>query len=137
MRPNNFFYVKCANDGKFFRSWIEFLTPYHHMTEREKDVAARILHQYFKFAENVEDPDVRKDLLWSRSSRKDMMASLGMNQPNFQMTLLKLRNAGFLIDREIQPKYIPHVVFQDNKLLLQVMFDWTSEEHTANNEEQN
>ena len=137
MKPNNFFYVKCASDVNFLRSWMEFTTPYHHLTSREKDVAARILEQYFKFLENMPDlePDVRRELLWSRTSRRDMMASLKMTQANFQMTLQKLRKSGFLMnhDGDIAPHYIPHPVPRDNRLLLQVFFDWSSDTNPIKN----
>lgn len=126
MKPNNVFLVSCT-DTSFYRSWIEFLTPYHKLTAREKDVAARLLMQYFKFRESVPDDDVLRDLLWSRKSRTDMMASLGMSQAHFQMVLAKLKSAGFLKDGDINPRFLPHKVEGDSRFMLQVVFDWSSE----------
>ena len=129
MKPNNFFYVKCPDENRFFRSWVEFQTPYHHLTPREKDVAARILQQYFKFKMSMpedSDPDVLIELLWSRNSRRDMIASLQMSSPHFQMTLLKLRESGFLEGEKIGAKYLPTMTSGGKYLILQVMFDWSS-----------
>ena len=129
MKPNNFFYVKCPDENRFFRSWVEFQTPYHHLTPREKDVAARILQQYFKLKSSMpddSDPDVLIELLWSRNSRKDMIASLEMTQPHFQMTLGKLRESGFLEGDKIGAKYLPSMIPGGKLLVLQVMFDWSS-----------
>lgn len=129
MKPNNVFLVSCT-DTSFYRSWIEFLTPYHKLTAREKDVAARLLMQYFKFRESVPDDDVLRDLLWSRKSRTDMMASLGMSQAHFQMVLAKLKSAGFLKDGDINPRFLPHKIEGDSRFMLQVVFDWSSERNS-------
>lgn len=126
MRPNNVILLKCTEDS-FYRTWIEFLTPFHKLTAREKDVAARILMQYFKFKDNVPDPDVLRDLLWSSRSRKDIMTSLKMSQAHFQMVLAKLRSSKFLMeDDEINPRYIPHKYMTEPRFMLQVVFDWSS-----------
>lgn len=123
--PNNVFNVKCPQ-GKFLRSWMEFLTPYHHLTVREKDVAARIIEQYFKFREATEDDETLKELLWTHTSRKDMRESLGLSQPYFQIVLARLKQAGFLkADGGIEERYIPRVTGRPFHTLL-VLFDMST-----------
>lgn len=124
-KPNNIIYLKCTEDS-FYRMWIEFLAPFHKLTARERDVAARIIMQYFKLKDSVPDPEVLREVLWSRKSRSDMMASLKISQPHFQMVLAKLKAAGVLIDGEINPKYIPHKS-NDPRFLLEIVYDWSSD----------
>lgn len=126
MKPNNVFLVPCTEDS-FYRAWVEFLTPYHKLTAREKDVAARILAQYFRFRDSVPDTEVLRDLLWSRKSRKDIMDSLRMSQAHFQMVLAKLKASGFIKDWDVNPRFIPHKLQGDSRFMLQVVFDWSSE----------
>lgn len=130
-KPNKVFYVKCTGDS-FYRAWIEFLTPYHKLTAREKDVAARLLLQYDKFKENVPDPEVLKDLMWSRKSRKDIMDSLHMSQAHFQMVLAKLKQAGVIVDGDIDQRYIPPKFSDEPRFMLQVIFDWSSPKNPIN-----
>ena len=125
MKPNNLFFIPCT-ENSFYRAWMEFLTPYHKLTAREKDVAARILQQYFMFKENVPDPEVLKDLLWSKKSRKDIMDSLKMSRAHFQMVLAELKSSGFLNDGNIEPRYIPHKIPGESRFLMQACFDWSS-----------
>lgn len=113
---------------------MEFLTPFHKLTSREKDVAARILMQYFKFKESVSDREVLKELLWSRSSRKDIMDSLKMSQAHFQMVLAKLRTAGVIKDGDLNRRYIPDKVPGENRFVLQVVYDWSSPKNPINRE---
>ena len=124
MKPNNTIVLKCTEDS-FLRTWMEFLAPFHKLTSRERDVAARLLKQYFRLKENIDDPEVLKDVMWSRTSRKDMMTSLGMSPAHFQMVLAKLKKAGIIVNDDLNPKFIPHKG-QDPRHMLCIVFDWSS-----------
>lgn len=126
-QPNNVNVLKCTEDS-FLRTWLEFLTPYHHLTAREKDVAARILKQYLKLKESIADPNVLKEVLWSKTSRADMMASLGISQAHFQIILAHLKKAGFLVNGEVMAKYIPKID-SNPRVILCTVFDWSTPEN--------
>lgn len=131
MQPNNTFFVKTTEE-EFYRDWVEILTPFHHLTAREQDVAARILSFYFKFREaGIDDTEVLRDLLWSRKTRKDMMESLKMQSAHFQMVLARLREVQFLVDGDINPRFIPHKT-SEPRLMLAVYFDWSSRANPIN-----
>lgn len=134
MKPNNVISLKCTEDT-FLRLWIEFLAPFHKLTARERDVAARIIAQYFKLKEKVQDPVVLREVLWSQTSRKDMRESLGMSQAHFQMTLGKLRESGVLVGNDIEPRYIPHMG-DEPRFLLSILFDWSSKANPINVQKQ-
>ena len=125
MAVNNFFYVKSANRSQFFRMWVEMLTPWHHLTSREKDVFARIIEQYFILKNKVEDENLITEFLWTNSSRKDIRDSLGMSQPHFQMILASLRKQEVLLGEKINPRFLPHLT-DEPRLGLFVGFDWSS-----------
>lgn len=124
MKPNKTIILKCTEDS-FLRTWFEFLAPFHKLTSRERDVAARLMKQYFRLKENIEDPEVLKDVLWSRTSRKDMMQSLGMSAAHFQMVLAKLKKAGVILNDDLNPRFIPNMGDQPRNMLC-VVFDWSS-----------
>ena len=125
MKPNNIIRQGCT-EYSFYRCWMEFLTPFHKLTSREKDLAARIIAQYFTLKESIPDPEVLREVLWSTRSRKDMRTSLGMTQAHFQMTLAKLREAEVVVNGDLNPRYIPHKTANDSKFILQVVFDWST-----------
>lgn len=133
MKPNNLIYLKTT-DTSFYRMWIEFLTPFHKLTAREKDVAARLIMQYFKFKESVSDPEVLKELLWSKSSRQDIMDSMKMSRAHFQMVLAKLKASGVIKDGALNPKYIPDKNEGDTRFCLQIVYDWSSPQKPARRE---
>lgn len=124
-RPNKIVYQKCSLPS-FFRMWVEFLTPFHHLAMREKDVFAKILEQYFKIREQCDDPVLCREILWSAPSKTDMRNALGMSQPHFQMVLGKLRENGVLKDNIINPRYVPHIKQDSNTFELRVVFDYST-----------
>lgn len=132
MKPNNVISLKCTEDS-FYRLWMEFLAPFHKLTARERDVAARIIAQYFRLKENIPDPEVLREVLWSHKSRKDMRESLKMSPAHFQMVLAKLRESGVIKDGDLDPRYIPHKG-QDPRFMLSIVYDWSSPDHPIRNE---
>ena len=133
MKPNNVIYLKCTKDS-FFRMWIEFLSPFHKLTPRERDVAARVIMQYFRLKGSITDPMVLNELLWSRTSRKDMIESLSISQAHFQIILAKLKSSGVLLeDGSINPRYIP-AIGDEPRFMLGVYYDWSSKSSPINAE---
>lgn len=126
MKPNNVIYLKCT-ENSFYRVWMEFLAPFHKLTSRERDVAAQLLEQYFRLRDGVKDDDVLYDIMWSQKSRLDIRTRLGISQAHFQLVLSKLRTAGFLNGREINPRYIPHTTKEDSRFMLEIIYDWSTQ----------
>lgn len=124
-RPNKIIYQKCS-DESFYRMWVEFLTPFHRLAMREKDVMAKIISQYFKLKEQCDDPVMLRELLWSQSSRQDMRTSLGMSQPHFQMVLGKLREKNVIKDGDINPRFLPSVKRDNRTFGLLIVFDYST-----------
>lgn len=135
MKPNNFIYLRCLDADHFCRVWLEFLTPFHKLTVREKDVAARLLVQYFRFKDSVQDQEVLYELLWSKKSSKDIMDSLKMSPAHFQMIKAKLKNAGFIVDDKINRRFIPDMIPGSSRFALQIMFDWSTAANPIHNAE--
>ena len=134
MKPNNVIYLKC-NEESFYRLWIEILTPWHKLSSRERDVAARVIAQHFKLQERVKDPVLLKEILWSQASKKNMRESLKMTQAHFHMVLAKLRQVGVIVDGDINPRYIPHKL-DDPRFCLQIIYDWSSKSNPIDADQQ-
>lgn len=127
-RPNNVILLRCGGES-FYRMWMEFLTPFHRMAGREKDVAARLLSQWDRLKAGCGgDEGVALQLLWTNASRADMRATLGMSPSHFTLVLTKLRRAGFIDARSgrINPRFMPHVEPGEGRFELRIVFDRTA-----------
>ena len=136
MKTNSLIPLKCTAES-FYRLWVEFLTPFHKLTSRERDVAARIIAQYIKLRNTIDDPSVLEEVLWSQTSRKDMRESLGMSKAHFQMILGKLREVGMVTEGGVNSRYLPHMT-DEPRYMLSILFDWSSDTNPIRNgQEQN
>lgn len=132
MKPNKTLFEKCPGNS-FYRAWIEFLGPYHRLQNKTREVAARILVQYFKLKASISDESVLYEVLWSRTSRKDMCESLNMTQNSFQMALAKLKKGRVLLENnEINPVFIPPMPEDGKRFMLCIVFDMTEPNSPAN-----
>ena len=125
MKPDKLIRVKCTPES-FYRAFVEILTPYHKLAAREKDVVARVIAQ----RASVSDPEVLKEVLWSHTSRNDMIESLGMTREHFQLLLGKLRRSGMLLDGGVDPRFVPKMT-DEPRFFLGVLFDWSSPDNPA------
>lgn len=126
MKTNTLIPLKCTEDS-FYRLWVEFLAPFHKLTTRERDVAARVIAQYVKLRQSISDPAVLDEVLWSQTSRNDMRESLKMSKPYFQMVVGKLREVGIITETGINSRFLPHMPEDGNpRYILSIVFDWSS-----------
>lgn len=134
MKTNTLIPLKCTEDS-FYRLWVEFLAPFHKLTTRERDVAARVIAQYVKLRQSISDPAVLDEVLWSQTSRNDMRESLKMSKPYFQMVVGKLREVGIITETGINSRFLPHMT--DNpRYILSVVFDWSSPSNPIKKDEE-
>lgn len=126
-RPINLAFVKCGTIEKFYDAWAEFMTPYHHLARRERNVFAVILAQYFRLRSQCSDESMVHSMLWSSASRSEMRRQLNISQPHFQMVLAKLRERGVLLKNDtINPRLMPHIYPDSRSLELRLVFDYST-----------
>ena len=117
--------VPVKLEGSFFRYWIDFLEPFHHMKSREKDVAASLLRERYLLSKVISDDDVLDKMTLGLDTKKKIMQEYNMSASNFHVVLTKLRKAEFIIDNKINYKFIPKTIHEDDtsyRLLLNFVF---------------
>ncbi len=100
--------IPVSLEGNFFRYWIEFLQPFHHMKSREMDVAAALLKERYLLSKVISDDAVLDKITLSLDTKKKVMAEYNLTSSNFHVVLTKLRKANFIIDNRINKKFIPN-----------------------------
>lgn len=95
--------------NEFFRYWLEFLKPFHNLTNKEMEVAAKLLQYRHKLSQKVTDERILGDLLLSRETRKSIRDEIGITTAHLQVILSTLKNVGFLKDGMINQRFIPRL----------------------------
>lgn len=106
-RANNVIRIPTSLQGKFFRIWIEYLTPLHNLTKREKDVVAAFIKARFELSKSVSDNDLLDKIVMSDDIKNQIKAECNVSDAFFQVILGKLRKTGVIKDGKISSKFIP------------------------------
>lgn len=105
---NNIIKIPTSIDN-FFRYWMEFLKPFHNLTNKEMDVAAKILQYRQNLSKVVKDEKVLNDVLLSKENRKNIREELNITPAHLQVILSTLKGVEFLKNGRVNPRFIPRL----------------------------
>ena len=117
--------IPCKVDGKFFRYWFEFLTPFHNLTEREMDVITSFVKQRYELSKVIKDNEILDKVTMSEDTKKKVREECDISLPHFQVIMGKLRKNKVIIDGKINPRYIPSVDEENGSFKMMVVFDFS------------
>lgn len=117
--------IPCKVDGKFFRYWFEFLTPFHNLTEREMDVITSFVKQRYELSKVIMDNEILDKVTMSEDTKKKVREECDISLPHFQVIMGKLRKNKVIIDGKINPRYIPSVDEENGSFKMMLLFDFS------------
>lgn len=117
--------IPCKVDGKFFRYWFEFLTPFHNLTEREMDVITSFVKQRYELSRVIKDNEILDRVTMSEDTKKKVREECDISLPHFQVIMGKLRKNKVIIDGKINPRYIPSVDEENGSFKMMLLFDFS------------
>lgn len=116
--------IPCKLDYSFFKLWFMFLQPFHHLTEREMEVATSFVKQRYELSKVVSDNDILDKLVMSEDTKRKVREECNITLPHFQVIMGKLRKNNIIIDGKLNPRYIPRVVEESGSFKLMLLFDF-------------
>lgn len=115
--------IPTSIKGSFFKCWLEFLAPLHHLTPREIDVASAFLKQRYELGKVVSDPDLLDKIIMSEETKAKVREDCNISAAHFQVIMGKLRKNNVIKDNKINQKLIPKFNEESNNCLLLICFD--------------
>lgn len=129
---NNVIRIPTSIKGTFFRIWVEFLTPLHGLTSREKDVVASLLKNRFELSASISDEYILDKVLMSDDIKTKVKEECNISDAFFQVILGKLRKTKVLVEGRINKKFIPkNLKANDKSLQLLLYFDLNAENNIS------
>ena len=116
--------IPCKLDYSFFKMWFMFLQPFHHLTEREMEVATSFVKQRYELSKVVSDNDILDRLVMSEDTKRKVREECNITLPHFQVIMGKLRKNNIIIDGKLNPRYIPRVIEESGSFKLMLLFDF-------------
>lgn len=106
-RANNVIRIPTSLQDKFFRIWIEFLTPLHNLTNREKDIVAAFIKARHELSKSIIDDSLLDRVVMSEDTKSKIKEECRVSDAFFQVILGKLKKTKVIVDGRINPKFIP------------------------------
>ena len=122
-KVNNVVRIPTSLDGKFFRYWMEFLEPFHKLTDREMDIATAFLKHRYELSKVIKDNEILDKVTMSEDTKRQIREECEITLPHFQVILGKLRKNKIIIDNKINPRFIPNITDENGTFQLMLLFE--------------
>lgn len=122
-RINNVISIPTTIEGKFFRYWLEFLRPFHKLSDRELDVVSAFLKERYELSKVVSDQELLDKLIMSEDIKRKVRDVCNMSQTHFQVIMTKLKKNKVVDNGRINPKFIPRLDKDADNFQLLLSFD--------------
>lgn len=120
---NNVITISTSVKSKFFKYWLEFLRPFHKLTDRETDVMASFLKQRYELSKVIKDQEVLDKYTMNEETKRKVKEECSVTQSHFQVIMTKLKKSKMIENGKINPKFIPRVEENANTFQLLLSFD--------------
>lgn len=121
---NNVICIPTSLSGKFFRYWFEFLEPFHHLTDREIDVATAFVKERYNLSKVIQDEGILDKVTMSEDTKKKVREECNITLAHFQVIMGKLRRSKVIVDNKLNPRFIPSLEEDSGNFKLLILFDF-------------
>lgn len=122
-KVNNIIRIPTSLNGKFFRYWLEFLAPFHHLTDREMDVATNLIKYRYELSKVIKDDSILDKVTMSEDTKRKIREECNITLPHFQVIMGKLRKNKVIVDGKLNPRFIPNINEEGDSFKLLLLFD--------------
>lgn len=117
--------IPCSVDGKFFRYWIQFLQPFHHLTDREMDIITVFLKTRYELSKVISDEEILDNVTMNEDTKRKIREECGISLPHFQVVMSKFKRNNVIVDGKINPRYIPKIKEENGSFKLMLFFEFS------------
>ena len=122
-KVNNVVRIPTSLKGKFFRYWMEFLEPFHKLTDREMDIVTAFLKHRYELSKVIKDDEILDKVTMSEDTKRQIREECNITLPHFQVIMGKLRKNKVIIDGKINPRFIPNITEEEGNFQLMLLFE--------------
>lgn len=123
-KVDNVVSIPVGSVDKVFRYWLEFLKPFHKLTDREMDVLACFLKHRYELGKVVKDLALLDQILMNEDTRRQIREECNITQSHFQVVMTSLRKNKVVSDNKINPRFIPRIKEDSHNFQLLLMFTY-------------
>lgn len=122
-KADNVIRIPTSFESGFFKYWLEFLRPFHKLTDREMDVLASLIKHRCLLSRVIKDDNVLDKVALSDDIKKKVREDCNIKFSHFQVIMSKLRRSGIINKDKINPKFIPNIKEENGIFQLLIFFE--------------
>lgn len=107
----------------FFFRYIEFLKPFHNLTNQEQKVLALFLYYHYKLSKEITNNKVLWKEVFDYDTKRLILDELQIEDSGLQNILTSLRKKKVIIDKQISKNYIPDITNKPKTFVLTFNFN--------------
>lgn len=122
-KANNIIRIPTSLESNFFKYWLDFLKPFHNLTNKEIKILACILKHRYNLSKMVTDNQLLDKITMSNDTKKVIKEECGLTSSHYQVIMSNLRRKKIIINNSINPKFIPNIKEEKGVFVLSLLFD--------------
>ncbi len=111
----------------FFRLWVDFLRPYHDLTQRESDLLICLLRCRHQLMKDISNEDFLDSILFTEKIKKQIHKEMGITDKNFNVLISRLKEKKLIIDGKINRRFIPNLKDDAKEFQILILFEFMDE----------
>lgn len=119
--------VPAHKKTDFFRLWVEFLRPYHDLTQRESELFICLLRCRHQLMKDVHNDEFLDNILFTDKIKKQIYKEIGITDKNFNVLMARLREKKLIIDGKINKRFIPNLKDNAKEFQILILFEFLDE----------
>lgn len=132
---NSVIVIPAKNKLGFYKYWLDFLKPFHHLTDKEMLLTAVFLKKRAELGNNIPDESLLDKVLMYEETKREIRDECGITLSHFQVLMGSLRKKNIIIENRINPKFIPKITEEgEYKLLLMFKYNDTETDSKGDRE---
>lgn len=133
-KANNIYRIPCSTMEEFYMNWIDFLTPVHKLTPKNKEILIAFLMLRYELAQSINNETLLEEILMNEDSKAKIKEKCNLKGNYFQVAMSTLAQQNVLIKTvsddvrkkykyKINPRILPDMQYTDNNVILQFNFE--------------
>lgn len=123
MLVDNVMRVPTTLSIEFFKLWLEFLRPYHDLSNKEMDLLACLLKTRHELSKVIFDEFHLDKAIFTEETKAKMSAELGISIDNFFVLLSRIKKKKMIVDGKINKRFIPSLKDNAKEFKMLIYFE--------------
>lgn len=133
-KANNIFRIPCSSMEEFYSLYIDFLTPIHKLTAKNKQILLAFLMLRYELSKSITNEALLDEVLMNEDSKAKIKEKCDLKGNYLQVAMFTLAQQNVLIKTlsndsrkkykyRINPRILPDMQIDDTNVVLQFNFE--------------